>query len=112
MKPKDRDRLDRLVKLKRQQTEQDFQQAKASLDLIDSQVASLRQHIATVQTLDGGFGADSLTYQALHLQRLLDNVQVCLELKPQLKVQFEQTRTALAKALLAVEHLSASQNHQ
>ncbi|MEL6830204.1 MAG: hypothetical protein AAFO63_08710 [Pseudomonadota bacterium] len=108
LKPKDRARLQQLVRLKRQKAEQDLQVAQAAFEAIKTKILKLQRAIAAAQSPEGGFGADSLVYQAAHIERLLNHVEIAQTEWVELKREFDLRRTELAKALLALDQLATA----
>ena len=77
-----------------------------SFDAVELRIAELRRSIDKLQSSDSGFSAEDLDHQAAHLEWLLKQAQKAETDRVQLKQHYDAARTALAKAMLALEQLA------
>lgn len=96
------------MKLRRQQAERVFQEAKISFDAIEQRIADLHDSIGKLQSADSGFAAEDLEHQSAHMDWLLKQAQKAHAERFVLKQDYDVARTALAKAMLALDQLASA----
>lgn len=97
--------LIRIVSLKRQKAEQDFQALQQDQRRIDSEIANLETSLLTLDAEAGSFEARKLSHQQHFIENTLARIEALKAARRALETRLLAARHALKKAIHSEEQL-------